>query len=292
MIWSLMANHAAFGALFAKLAKPKVKMLLTLQEGDSTEHVMVRARLTWPLFKQIFKKADKIQVISQFLKDFALRILGEKENEKISIIPNGVDVVAFDREITREERIEIRRRYAFTDTDKVIIHTGRLTHKNGMDTLVHTVSLLPPEYKLLLVGSGSDEKSLKDLTEKLEIKDRVVFAGRKPYEELYTYLKASDVFVRLSRSEGFGNSFIEAMAAKIPVVATGVGGIVDFMRDGENGYLVAPENPIEAKEAILKITQSNQINTTMIETAYAMVEKKYTWSKVGQSFGILFKTFL
>lgn len=294
-IWALMANYAGLGALFGKIMTPKPKLVLTLQEGDTIEHVMSRARFTGPFFKKLFVKADVIQCISHFLKDFAWKILGS-EDKKVVVIPNGVDIELFDKSVSEDEIAEIRNSFGYKPEDRVIVTTSRLTHKNGIDTLIDTVALLPDEYRLLLIGAGPDESALKTQTARLGLENRITFAGRKDFIDLYKYLKASQVFVRLSRSEGFGNSFIEAMAARIPVIATNVGGIVDFMRDRENGFLVPPEDPTKAKEAILLATGSltstglSPATLAMIlDQAYATVMAHYQWKDVGESFSQLFK---
>ncbi len=290
MIWALMANYAGLGASIAKSMHAKNKLLLTIQEGDTIAHIMKRARLIWSLFKKLFIKADNIQVISKFLKDFSLHILGKTEDEKIVIIPNGVDLEAFTKTITTEERAQIRNEFGFVDTDKVIVTTSRLTLKNGVDTLIDTLALLPEGYKLLIIGAGPDEAMLKDKTQTLGLTDRVRFAGRKPYEELYKYLKSSEVFARLSRSEGFGNSFIEAMAARIPVVGTDVGGIVDFLENDVNGYMVRPEDPQAARDALVKATTT--LTSTLTDAAYTRVQERYQWSTVASQFDNLFKKIL
>lgn len=291
MIWPLMASYAGLAAFLVKLMHRKQKLLLTIQEGDTITHIMKRAWLSWPFYKGLFVKADSIQVISKFLKDFSLQILGKSEDEKIIIIPNGVDLEAFTKNIIAEERVQIRNEFGFAQTDKVIVTTSRLTLKNGVDTLIDTLALLPEEYKLLIIGAGPDELVLKDKTVKLGLNNRVRFAGRKPYEELYKYLKSSEVFVRLSRSEGFGNSFIEAMAAQIPVVGTDAGGIVDFLENDINGYMVKPENAEAARDAIVKATTSD-LTHTLTETAYARVQERYQWSTVARQFDNLFKKIL
>ncbi len=288
-IWSLMANQAGGGAIFSKMFTPKTKFLLTLQEGDSLEHVKSRARRAGPFYKQMFVRADKVQTISHFLKDFAWHMLG-KQDPKVEVIPNGVDIELFDRVVSPAEIAKVRAEFGYTNEDKVIVTTSRLTHKNGIDTLIDTVRLLPPKYKLLLIGAGPDEGALRSQVTRLGLDNRVVFAGKKPFENLYLYLKSAQVFVRLSRSEGFGNSFIEAMAARIPVVATNVGGIVDFMQDGENGYLVPSEAPERAKDAIVKACESDQ--TLVLQKAYDTVISRYQWKDIGTAFNRLFKTFI
>ena len=88
-----MANRAGYAALFFKLTHPKVKYLLTLQEGDTTDYPKKRAGFLWIfvgfLFRKIFTKADCVQAISKFLADWA-RNMGKKDC--VEIVPNGIDL--------------------------------------------------------------------------------------------------------------------------------------------------------------------------------------------------------
>jgi glycosyltransferase involved in cell wall biosynthesis len=90
--WSMMANYAGFGALFFKFLRPKIPFLLTLQEGDPIDYIKKRVGVLLPLFKMIFKKADKIQSISNYLAVFG-RDMGFGGD--IAVIPNGVDLEKF-----------------------------------------------------------------------------------------------------------------------------------------------------------------------------------------------------
>lgn len=288
-IWPIMASYAGLAAFLVKVLKPKQKLLLTIQEGDTIRHIMKRAWLSWPMYKGLFVKADSIQVISKFLEQFSLDILNKQKDEKIVVIPNGVDVDIFSKKITDDQRKHIRKEYGFVDADIVIVTTSRLTKKNGVDTLIETLKLLPEEYKLMIIGAGEDEFTLKKLVEHEKLFSRVIFVGRKKYEELYAYLGSSDVFARLSRSEGFGNSFIEAMVTGLPVVGTSVGGIVDFLQDGVTGYIAEPDNPESAKQAILRASLKDK---SVIEAGVKTVQDRYTWSNVAKQFDNLFKKIL
>jgi glycosyltransferase involved in cell wall biosynthesis len=223
------------------------------------------------------------------LEEFSLIILVTKKDEKIVVIPNGVDVEMFSKHVTEEERKDIRREYGFADTDTVVVTTSRLTKKNGVDTLIDSMVLLPASYKLMIIGAGEDEQLLRERVVSKHLTDRVVFVGKKPYDTLYMYLASADVFTRLSRSEGFGNSFIEAMATGIPVIGTNVGGIVDFLEDGITGYVVDPENENQAKEAIIRATTRD---TDLLARAKKMVNEKYTWKHVAVQFDNLFRQIL
>jgi len=83
--------------------------------------------------------------------------------------------------------------------------------------------------KLIIIGSGELEDSLKSLADRLDLGQNVIFLGDINHDDLPRYLSVGDVFVRHSLSEGLGNAFLEAMACGIPVIGTPVGGIVDFI---------------------------------------------------------------
>ena len=102
-----------------------------------------------------------------------------------------------------------------------------------------------PRVKILLVGDGEDAEMLKAAAEGL---DNVVFTGF--VENVGDYLGAFDIFVLPSRREGIGSILLDAMEYSLPIVATRVGGVPAIVRDGYNGYLVAPESVDELEGAI------------------------------------------
>ncbi len=226
-VWSIMASYGGFAGLFFKYHFPKVPFILTLQEGDSLSHIYKRVFFVWPLFKMIFTRADRITAISNYLANWARR-MGAKAD--IHIIPNGVNVEAFSVErLAFSRREELRQKLGIKPKEKVIITTSRLVQKNGIGDLIEAMRYLPESVKLLILGSGGLESNLKLKTSNLKLTNRIRFVGYIPHEQLPSYLHAADIFCRPSLSEGMGISFVEAMAAGLPVVATPVGGIPDFL---------------------------------------------------------------
>jgi glycosyltransferase involved in cell wall biosynthesis len=106
-------------------------------------------------------------------------------------------------------------------------------HKNALDTVIRALALLPEAVHFLMVGNGPDKNALAKLADRLGVSARVHFHASVPIEKLPDYLKSCDIFIRPSRSEGMGNSFIEAMAAGLPVIGTQEGGIADFLFDAK-----------------------------------------------------------
>lgn len=283
VVWSIMANYAGFAALFFKLKFPKVKFLLTLQEGDPIPYIKRRVFFVYPLFKFIFKKADSIQTISNYLAEFAKSMGGKN----IKVVPNGVDIKIFTKEITSEEKFLLKEKLKIKNDDVVLITTSRLVVKNGIEDVVNTLSILPEKYKFLIIGNGYLKSHLEKTVNNLKLKDRVYFLGFVHQKEIPAYFSISNIFIRTSISEGLGNSFLEAMAFGLPVVATPVGGIVDFIKDGETGILVSPQDTESIKNGILRL-EDDSLKSYILSNAKNLVLEKYDWDKISEDFKSMF----
>ena len=266
VLWSIMASYAGFGALFFKIFQPKVPFVLTLQEGDSEMHILKRVGIFYPLWKKIFKKADYVQAISDYLADFARR---HGAVCPIEVVPNGVDINKF-----RNQKSEIKSK------EKIIITVSRLVKKNAVKDIVEAMKYLPENIKLFILGDGSEEKNLKSQISNLKINHRVFMFGMVSHEELPEYLAGADIFIRPSLSEGMGNSFIEAMAAGLPVIGTPVGGIVDFLKDGETGLFCRVRDPKSIAEKAKILLADDQLRRKIVSNAQRLVLEKYDWDKI------------
>lgn len=286
-IWSIMASYNSFGALFFKWCYPSVSFLLTLQEGDPLKEIKRKVFFVYPVFRKIFTTADMVQPISEYLARFA-KDMGVKK--PIVIIPNAVDVEAFTQNHTDADLFELKEELGKKYTDKYLITTGRLVVKNGVGDIITALTMLPPEVKLLVVGTGFMEGELKSLAQSLGVQDRVKFLGFIEHTFLPKYLHVSDVFIRPSLSEGFGNSFIEAMAAKLPVIATPVGGIPDFLEDRKTGIFCRPSDPKSIARAVELVLGNSALAKSVVSEAYEMVVARYDWSKISRDMNeLIFK---
>jgi len=279
--WAIMAAYAGFAGLFFKLARPKIPFLLTLQEGDPLPEIEKKVRFIRPIFKKIFLKADHIQAISNFLADWARKI-GYKG--ALSVVPNGVDTQKFKIQPSSRAQVEGNSKFKIADfkeklkiksEERVIITVSRLVKKNGVEDIIKAAQDL--RFKLLIIGKGEQEEYLKDLTKKLNLEDNVLFLGEVSHKDLPQYLWISDVFVRPSLSEGLGNAFLEAMAAGVPAIGTKVGGIPDFLREGETGLFCEVQNPKSITEKIKTLLKDENLRLRLIENGRKLVEEKYSW---------------
>ena len=278
VVWAIMANQSGLIALKLKKNFPEVKYLLTLQEGDSLKRIWSRTWFMRRQYKNIYKKADKIQAISNFLAGRAKKYGYKKD---LAIVPNGVDLKKFTREFPAEELTALKDKLGISATEKVIITTSRLVHKNGIDTLITAVKNLP--VKVLILGSGLQESKLKALTQELEIKDKILFLGHINHDEMIKYLKISDIFIRPSRSEGLGVSFLEAMATGLPIIAPNVGGIPDFLKDQQTGLFCEVDNPADLVQKIKILLEDENKRQVIAVKGQELVLNHYSWDKIAVS---------
>ncbi len=287
--WSIMAAYAGFAALFFKWRKPDVPFILTLQEGDPISHIRRRVGIFYPIFKQIFKKADVVQAISSYLADFG-KSMGHKKD--IFVIPNGVDISLFTRSYGEQELGVLRWNLHKETNDIFLVTTSRLVIKNGLADVIKSLPLLSDRVKFLILGVGELESELKKLAHELGVEKRVIFQGFVDYKDIPRYLKISDIFIRPSLSEGMGNSFIEAMASSIPVIATPVGGIPDFLVDKETGLFCKVNDSESIAMCVNKLIDDELLRNNIIKNALKMVVLRYDWKDIASAMNSqIFKTF-
>ena len=283
-IWSIMAAFAGFAGMFFKCVHKKIPFILTLQEGDSIQDIKTKVRFVKPLFKKIFLSANIIQAISVYLGDWA-KDMGFRG--QIEIIPNAVDTKKFSREFSQNELNELKLKLNKKESDVFLITTSRLVKKNAVDDVIKSLKYLNTNVKFIILGSGPDLISLKDLVELEDVSNRVMFAGQVEHDEIPKYLKVSNIFIRPSLSEGFGNSFIEAMASGIPVIATQVGGIKDFIFDAQKnpnkkatGLFVNITDPRDIADKIQFLLDNKEIKNEIVKNAKELVFEKYDWNLI------------
>ena len=108
--------------------------------------------------------------------------------------------------------------------------------------------------------------------------------------ELPQYLAASDAFVRPSLSEGLGISFLEAMAAGLPVIATPVGGIPDFLKDGITGLVCEVSNPVSIADCVKRLMSNPNLRQELSKWAREAIVERYSWTKVVGDISEVFKS--
>ncbi len=300
LVWSMMASQAGIAAGLFKMAKKReAKLLLTLQEGDEEEHLrryvggneLLYKILIRPWHLLPFRKADRIQVISGHLEK---RAQNNEVRCPIAVIPNGVDFDKFDK--ISDKSVQAAAGQLGRNTDDIwLITVSRLEKKNAVSDIIAALPLLDGNVRLAVIGEGNERKTLEKLAGEKGVANRVRFMGSVPNDQLPPYLRAADIFIRPSLSEGQGIAYLEAMAAGIPVIATPVGGIVDFLSDPEHDPDKAPtglfcqiKDPASIAKTVKQYLDDRDLRQRIVENARNLVKDKYGWDGIAEKMEALF----
>jgi D-inositol-3-phosphate glycosyltransferase len=166
----------------------------------------------------------------------------------------------------------------------VMLFVGRIQPLKGLDVAVETLARLDnPRARLVVVGgaSGADGEAevnrVHALAESLGVVDRIDFVAPQAHHILSTYYRAADVVIVPSRSESFGLVALEAAACGVPVVASGVGGLITIVDDGVTGHLVSDRDPDVFAKHVNAII-ANPVAAGVMGARAADKARRYTWS--------------
>ena len=208
--------------------------------------------------KEALEWANAITVVSKDAFDYY-----KKLGLNVYHIPNSIDI---DSLSTKSDR-----RYK-----KQIIFAGRLSSEKGVDVLSDLAKILPSDINLIILGSGPKENLIKNIK-----KSNVSYFGYLPKNETISLIRGSDILIQPSKIEGVSSTILEAMACKVPVITTNVGGNKEIIEHNKTGILIEPNNSKKLLDEILNLFINSKIKNELINSAYIDVQK-YDWKYVGK----------
>ncbi len=201
---------------------------------------------------------------------------------KFGIIPFGVDI-NFYKPITVPKNENIFK----------ILSVGYLIERKGFEFLIKAMKEVLGEHinvQLIIVGSGPLEKKLKDLITKLDLQNNVKIVKNVSDDELLHLYNSSNLFVLPSivdsqgNTEGLGVVLLEAMACKLPVIGSNVGGIPDIIQDKETGLLVPEKNSLKLSQEILNLIKDEDLRLELAINGYNQVRGTFSWERVAKRY--------
>ncbi len=239
---------------------------------------IISRRVDFPLKTNLFSRKkytqdiDRIIAISDGVKDVLLK--GGIAPGVIDVVPSGIDFSPFDA-VT--DRTFLRREFGFAPDDFLAGIVAALEDHKGHRYLIDAARIIKaraPKVKIIVVGKGSLELELDRQARELQVDDLVYFLGFR--EDVPRLLASLDVFVLSSHLEGLGTSIMDAMASRLPVVATAVGGIPEVVSDEKTGLLVAPRSPEALADAIVRLYSDRPLAKRLGERGYEVVHEKFS----------------
>jgi glycosyltransferase involved in cell wall biosynthesis len=241
-----------FAPLAVMLAGGKVPLVLSEQ---TTHH---RRKKMWlhPLETWMYSRYTAIACASEGIAA-SLKAWVPGVQDKISVIPNGIDVETF----TQAAPVP-RASLGINNGNCVLLYVARLEPQKDHANLLRALAQIP-DADLLLAGDGSLRPQLEAQAESLGITPRVHFLGRR--KDVAELLKMADIYVHPATFEGFGIAAAEALTAGKPVVASNVPGLAQVV--GDAGILVPPGEPAAFAREVCSLMNSPELRSQLSRAA-------------------------
>lgn len=201
---------------------------------------------------------------------------GVKTN--IITIPNGIKLEPFylvnNKYDVLDNREKLRSEYGITKDDKVMLNIGRQSKEKNVESIIYALSELLKEQKnikFVIIGDGPNIQNLKDLADKLNIKNNVLFLGKKQRFDIEKYYKLADIFITSSTFETQGLTVIEAMAAKIPVMVKNDEAFYGVVKDNVTGFIF--EQDKDLADLLKRVINNKDLLSFVSKNAYDVIEK-------------------
>ena len=217
-----------------------------------------------------YRKCTRIIAVSELAKQEVSKH-GRGLFKKIVVVPNGIELSEFPLEISPSIR---------GDTQFKCLTVAFMQARKGLDYLLEALSLIKDKTVVLtIVGDGPHFGRLKRLAERLDIADRVTFAGRLKRAAVIDEFKNSQLFVLPTLWEGQGIVFLEAMASGLPIVATRIPGVNGMLEDGINALLVPPRDSRALADAIQRLVSCEDLRFKLASEGLKRV-KLFDWNQL------------
>ncbi len=266
-------------------------------EHSGALHLLMRLRTGRILARFLIWRSHRIITVSSDLKNKLIALCPEAAG-KTEVIPMGVEVSDAGAGLTSGRNLtgdDIP--FASQNSDREqpcpykILYIGRLIEIKGVDVLLKALATLP-NIHLLVAGDGEQRKALERLAEKLNVD--AVFLGQVGREEKARLFAASDALVIPSRvladgrTEGMPVVALEALAAGVPVIASGVGGLSEIIRDGQNGLLFEAGNHLLLAEKVKLLLDDRELRQRLSGSGRRRAEA-FDWQIIGAKFSDIIK---
>ena len=261
------------GNIAAKLLRlPSVCTIHVMPSLDVKSKRRFHQRAEWFVLRYF---CDRVISVSEEARLYHLKISGAPF-EQVTTLYNGIDLSPFVRMDRAHERMVVRTELGIPASANVITTVAVLRPQKGVQFMIQALpSILAadPDTYYLIVGSGTHENVLREEVNRLRVSDRVIFAGMR--KDVPRLLAASDIFVLPTLTEALPTVLAEAMAARLPIIASRVGGVPEMVTDGENGCVIEAGDPDGLITACGSLLSDPETRAAMGTQGWQIVQQKF-----------------
>jgi N-acetyl-alpha-D-glucosaminyl L-malate synthase BshA len=253
----------------------RLPFVTTLHGTDITLVGLDRSYL--PITQYSIQQSDGVTAISSYLKEKTVESFGMTGN--IEVITNFVNCDVYTHIKDEAMRAETRRKFAGSD-EAILMHLSNFRPVKRVVDVVKIFAKVAKELpaQLILIGDGPDRSAAEWLAHDLGIQARVHFLGKQ--ERVNELLPLADILLMPSELESFGLAALEAMACKVPSIATRVGGVPELIDDGETGLLYEVGDVDGMADGALSLLRDRERLNAMREAGRRTAQKRFCASLV------------
>jgi len=302
------ANHAQMPDLFLRFLDAETPSLTTVHTTIDSQRMGTRRskiplrrlerseKMTYLMLpalkfleRMYFAKGQHVIFVSEFIRRLYSKMYRMPKDWRI--VHNGVDTEMF-KPMPRSECLSKFPR--LDGLDSMVLFSGRMIALKGIDMAIKSLALIYKETDATLVFAGAGKfEPWKALLDELGVPpDRYIFLGGVPYPDMPYLYSLADAFVLPSYSESFPMTVLEAMACRVPVIATDVGGIPEMIDSNRNGLLFQPGDPRSLAMSLLKIIGDRKFASWLAENARAKVSAELSATKMASSTAEMYRRVL
>ncbi len=219
---------------------------------------------------------DQVQAVSEEVRRFVIN-KDSLAPQKVVTVYNGID---FEAITAADGAADLRAKLGLDLSRPIITTVANIRAVKGLDVLIRSAAIVCrefPEARFLIIGEVADRPcfdQLQELIRNLHLVENIIFVGGS--DKVLSFLKLSNLFCLLSRSEGFSNAILEAMATGLPCVVTKVGGNPEAVEEGQSGFVVPSEDANTAADRILTLLRYPDRAKQMGEVGRRVIASKFT----------------
>lgn len=240
------------------------------------------------IFSFLAERSAAVTAVSEAAGRLLVELTGI-EGGHVQVINNGVDCDFFSPCEDTSRKTELRRRLELPTESLILGCIAGLRPVKGHHGLLEAFARVPVEsnMRLVFVGSGPEEKNLKELAGELGIKERLHFMGNR--QDIADLVRAFDVFVLNSETEGLSYAVLEAMASGLPVAATAVGANPELIESGEQGWLYPPGQTEDLVKILTRIGSNPEILEPVGRKARSRVMESFGYDVMAGQYAELYQ---
>jgi glycosyltransferase EpsD len=294
--YKIIHCHTPMGGVLARLAASSVRKQGTkiIYTAHGFHFCKGASLLNWMLYYPIEKSLSRLTdcLITINDEDYALAVSkGFKAKQIAKVHGVGVNTIQY-KPIQKIDKWRLRQELDFRTDDFLLFYAAEFNKNKNHQLLIHALAAIKeqvPHTRLLLAGTGPLLDACKELAHQLGVGSMVHFLGYR--SDIDSLLPMCDAAVASSLREGLPVNIMEAMACGLPIVATANRGHSELVRDGENGYVVAPHDTDLFAKRLKQLSESIELRQLMGMQSMHLVQK-YSLIQVKQELSEIYKSFM